>query len=760
MPATLSVVQTAWAAAEDSKPIARKKKKRSVFKIKEVNHSPSRGSSDMPQQNYPLLEMVAGPFEGKRYSLEEGENHVGRDGGGIVIEDTSISRRHAVVSVADGKVMIADAGSRNGTFLNGRKLKAGEALEAGHLDLIRIGICVLKLLAREMSEEEILAQEKAVSAPTEGDIRVADDEAPSAPASFVATSEKAPEARVEQGVPEDELSVRAKPEESVRKPGYLVPVAFPEEPKGFSLKHVFWIMGALSVLGGIGYLYVHQLRQKGRALPAAVVAPAPAPAPVQPAKPAALPVEVYDQVAPPPLVNPEPKPEPKPEPASQPSAAPARPFTIYLDIDSKPASAQIFLNDKLLGATPLKVPVEVENGKEYTVIAEFDLRDIRDKYQQKLTFVADARREIVPLSFDAELGVFKVVRLPRNIGFEMRGFYAYDKFKSNPVRLSDIVYGKPVYLPYGHYVVELREDVRVPNSTTTITEIRYTREFDLSAGQRLIELAVNDRDLQFFPASIDSKPAGADVLVDGQKLGVTPFRGDLPLGRHELKLAREGYFDEVIPLDIRTNALYQSVVELKTSRAGEFINKADELRRAGQCREAITGLIEALKVVTSERESAEIHLKMGECHYLLHEAPAALNEFEKAKNHPDFRLRTLLGMAKAHQMNGNHNAAVMMLAEVLINSKDGDPLKSESQAYFKQISPIKSVLFVVSDPPGADVMLNNMPVAKTTPVLLSDLGLGSYRIQISKPGFKTEQVKQSLKLGEFIPIVVKLTPGM
>ena len=71
--------------------------------------------------------------------LAEGETVVGRDSkAGLVLEDARISRRHAVLTRLAGRVLVADLGSRNGTFLNGRRLEgAVQPLAAG--DVLKVG---------------------------------------------------------------------------------------------------------------------------------------------------------------------------------------------------------------------------------------------------------------------------------------------------------------------------------------------------------------------------------------------------------------------------------------------------------------------------------------------------------------------------------------------------------------------------------------------------------------------------------------------
>lgn len=73
------------------------------------------------------------------HALAVGETAIGRDGrAGLVLDDARISRRHALLVRDDARVMLADLASRNGTFLNGRKLGTGpEVLAPG--DVIKVG---------------------------------------------------------------------------------------------------------------------------------------------------------------------------------------------------------------------------------------------------------------------------------------------------------------------------------------------------------------------------------------------------------------------------------------------------------------------------------------------------------------------------------------------------------------------------------------------------------------------------------------------
>ncbi len=69
------------------------------------------------------LVIVDGPNRGREFPLHDGENVLGRTNETeIELPSTKVSRRHAAIVVEGGQVEIADLGSSNGTFMNGKKV--------------------------------------------------------------------------------------------------------------------------------------------------------------------------------------------------------------------------------------------------------------------------------------------------------------------------------------------------------------------------------------------------------------------------------------------------------------------------------------------------------------------------------------------------------------------------------------------------------------------------------------------------------------
>src|SRR4029453_18178801 len=69
---------------------------------------------------------------GRLYPLAEGENVLGREGDAASwFDSTTVSRRHARIVVTEGKALLEDLASKNGTFLGDVRVSAPVPLEDG-----------------------------------------------------------------------------------------------------------------------------------------------------------------------------------------------------------------------------------------------------------------------------------------------------------------------------------------------------------------------------------------------------------------------------------------------------------------------------------------------------------------------------------------------------------------------------------------------------------------------------------------------------
>jgi len=95
----------------------------------------------------PRLFAVSGPAKDSTFALPGGEVPLGRDlGNRLSIGDPALSRRHCLLTYADGQVKIRDLKSRNGTFVNGTAVQESPLK---HGDQISVGDSVFVLLIED-----------------------------------------------------------------------------------------------------------------------------------------------------------------------------------------------------------------------------------------------------------------------------------------------------------------------------------------------------------------------------------------------------------------------------------------------------------------------------------------------------------------------------------------------------------------------------------------------------------------------------------
>lgn len=248
-------------------------------------------------------------------------------------------------------------------------------------------------------------------------------------------------------------------------------------------------------------------------------------------------------------------------------------------------------------------------------------------------------------------------------------------------------------------------------------DIIYRREVKLQTENPSYVMAVTDEDLSVFPASIRSFPENADVFIDGNKVGVTPYNGMLPLGEHQMTLRKEGYFEHTEALKVDINTPYATEVKMKTSLSGAHINNAKAALGRKMYQQAINELAEALASTPSSSEEGLAQYMLGKAYLGNGDLERALGYFEKAKTSEGNRYPAMLGIVNVYAIQGKTNEALPLLVEVMLKAQE-EAVKQEANDLFQKISPFKSVLYIHSEPEGAKVVVNefNPVVVKLKPI--------------------------------------------
>jgi DNA-binding winged helix-turn-helix (wHTH) protein len=104
----------------------------------QAGEAAANGGAEQPvhqRRLFPRYSVVVGKHE---VILSSAETVLGRDPtAGIYVDHPSVSRRHARISIASDGVTLQDLGSRNGTFLNGRRVEGSATIH--HNSVIGLG---------------------------------------------------------------------------------------------------------------------------------------------------------------------------------------------------------------------------------------------------------------------------------------------------------------------------------------------------------------------------------------------------------------------------------------------------------------------------------------------------------------------------------------------------------------------------------------------------------------------------------------------
>ena len=182
-----------------------------------------------------------------------------------------------------------------------------------------------------------------------------------------------------------------------------------------------------------------------------------------------------------------------------------------LDIQSDPEGAELYVNDELLGTTPY-------SGRRLSGLLRLHLQ--KEFYQASDTTVALAPNKTLSLT----------LRLRPNFGFI--------EVNSDPAGASVFIDDRPVgQTPYsskrldrGTYLVKLEKELYYRHEEPVQVEVDRTKKVNVTLKAA------------FGGIAIDSDPSGAEVYIDGQRKGTTPYRDEqLPSGDYRLSLRKELY---------------------------------------------------------------------------------------------------------------------------------------------------------------------------------------------------------------------------
>ncbi|MDO8461325.1 MAG: FHA domain-containing protein, partial [Deltaproteobacteria bacterium] len=162
-------------------------------------------------------------------------------------------------------------------------------------------------------------------------------------------------------------------------------------------------------------------------------------------------------------------------PGTSPQAATTVP--LFLDFTATPIPAEIYFGDQKIGVTPFRIQTPLRSNKIYEVKALFHLTEADQTLEAKVNFSPPPGAQVLTVPFVGRVGLFKIASLPRESTLYLEGYFEGDPFRAKPIKFSEVVFDKPIYMPYGKYVLELRKNRQLGTSQTFLDEVVFHREF-------------------------------------------------------------------------------------------------------------------------------------------------------------------------------------------------------------------------------------------------------------------------------------------
>ncbi|RPJ11062.1 MAG: PEGA domain-containing protein [Deltaproteobacteria bacterium] len=349
-----------------------------------------------------------------------------------------------------------------------------------------------------------------------------------------------------------------------------------------------------------------------------------------------------------------------------------------LEISSVPSGATVYVNGKPVGTTPYEGK-NVSPGS-HKVRME---KEGYEPWEKQVAVEAGKRKEVV-----AELVLLKIGEI--EVKSEPAGAKVYLDGKGvgeTPLTVSKVSPGR-------HRVQVVKEGY-TPHEESLEVKAREKTRVEVSLRKPMGGILVA------------AEPAGANVVIDGNRVGVSPYEGKgLAPGKHRVRVEKEGFEAWEKEVMVKGNEQAQVTVKLRT----------------------IAGAV----VIRTEPSGASIYIDGGR---------AGVSPYETRDLSP-----------------GRHKVRV---------EKEGyEPWEGEVTVVAEKsvdlpvrLKVMAGELVIESEPAGAKAYLNGKEIG-TTPIKVSGVAPGTYNLRVVREGYAPHEEKVRAETGKSETVRVSLRkPG-
>ena len=334
-----------------------------------------------------------------------------------------------------------------------------------------------------------------------------------------------------------------------------------------------------------------------------------------------------------------------------------------------------------------------------------------------------------------------------------------------------------VYMPHGAKRLTITHDHFLPLRDYIFTErieqgVCY--ELVLASGRAVTTIVPDEIETQWL--IITSDPAGADVFIDDQPAGVTPYQNLLPVGKHTYRLQKPLYQNDAgmvelvsgqqkkkIESKLRPNFGTVQVTTTPESGANVLLNGQETDRTTPCTLERVPAGQHTLSASLSMYATAtqQITMQAGEtlpvtmtlkpsfAGVTINTIPAAdiyVNGAMKGNGQWQGRLNP--GVYTFEARLDKHTSATEQRTVVI-----GEPLELTLQP-----EPRYGTLNVVTNPMDATIRMGGKDYG-TTPNTIKNLLIGDYTVELSLPGYATAYEKVTITEGQTATVNATLQNG-
>ncbi|QDA31598.1 PEGA domain-containing protein [Thermococcus indicus] len=409
----------------------------------------------------------------------------------------------------------------------------------------------------------------------------------------------------------------------------------------------------------------------------------------------------------------------------------------HITVRSYPSGAEVYLNGRLIGQTPIE-NYQVDPGT-------YEVKIIKEGYQDYTTTVTlDAgESKTISATLTPTFGYLTIYSSPSGAEVYLNGTY----IGTTPVENHK--------LDVGTYEIEIKKE----------SYSQYTQKVTINPGETTT-LNVNLNEL---PASlrIESTPSGAEVYINGDYYGTTPIETTLSAGTYTIRITKQDYEDYTTKITLEAGGEKKLTATL-TPKFGYLTVTSSPSGAEVYVDSNYIGTtpLEDYKLSTGEHSVVVKKNDYQDYETTVTIEPGKTEKLEVtlSKEPGTLKITSEPSGAKVY-IGGDYKGTTPLTLnlapgtyDVKLTMKDYEDYTTtvtlspgETKSLSATLKPAYGYLSVESDPSGAEVYVDGNYIG-TTPITDYKLSPGEHSIRIKKDGYEEYTKTVSVEAGKSVSV--------